>query len=178
MESLLPFLLTILSGSINLHKDRNVERWFDANGRGKSGQRKVTRHFGKERRKRRNLRDVLQRIEQAQAERLQRLDESFASTMKLLESREQEQAAPDNLNQYLEQTLFKAKHVSERRQHWLLLALDDARLDGQTDRRIGDLMREFIRWLQDSEDDESEYQEELDRGFRRALHKAKRKLAF
>jgi len=160
-----------------LHKDRNVERWFDTNGRGKIGQRKATRHFGKERRKHRNLRDVLKRIEQAQAERLERLDESFASTMKLLESREQEQAAPDNLNQYLEQTLFTAKHVSERREHWLLLALDDARLDGQTDRRIGDLMREFIRWLEDSEDDnQSEYKEELDREFRRALKKAKRKL--
>lgn len=88
--------------------------------------------------------------------------------MKLLESREQAQAAPDNLNEYLEQTLLTAEHVSERRQHWLLLALDDARLDGQTDRRIGDLMREFIQRLEDSEDDESEYQEELDREFRRA----------
>jgi len=96
--------------------------------------------------------------------------------MKLFESRDQEQAGPDNLNHYMEQTLLTAEHVSERRQHWLLLALDDARLDGRTDRRISDLMLEFIRWLEDSEDEERECQEELDREFQRALHKAKRKL--
>ncbi len=36
MESLLTFPLTILSGSISLHEDKNLERWFSSHGRGKA----------------------------------------------------------------------------------------------------------------------------------------------
>lgn len=157
-----------------MHSHNKTSRWREHNEKGNTGRRESSRHPSNTRRARRSLSYMLETIEKMHSDHLAGLDRSFNEAIALLRSNPRTPSSVDNIESYLQHFTSTSEHTSARREHWFLLALDDARIASRTDQRLECDFTRLIRRCDESEEFRCEWDDELELSLRRALYDASR----